>query len=150
MIMKAPSTNLAAIAVAAILATQSAHAQGYPQVPGDIMAASRAERAEAAKLSDEAFARALPEIEAWAKKGKPYIPGAAKPEDLPQAKIPAFPGAWGGGMYSFGGRGGKVIVVTNLNDSGPGSLREACEQGGPRIVVFNVAGVIRIKAPISV
>jgi len=128
----------------------SAHAQGYPQVPSDIMAASQAERAEAAKLSNEAFKRALPEIEAWAKKGKPYIPGAAKPEDLPQAKIPAFPGAWGGGMYSFGGRGGKVIVVTNLNDSGPGSFREACEQGGPRIVVFNVAGIIRLKAAISI
>ena len=128
----------------------SAHAQGYPNVPSDIMEASRAERAAAAKLSDEAFARALPEIEAWAKKGKPYNPGAAKPEELPQAKIPAFPGAWGGGMYSFGGRGGKVIVVNNLNDSGPGSFREACEQGGPRIVVFNVAGVIRLKAALSI
>ena len=124
--------------------------QGYPNVPGDIMEASRKERAEAAKLSDEAWKRAQPEIEAWAKKGKPYRPGAAKPEDLPQAKIPAFPGAWGGGMYSFGGRDGKVIVVTNLNDSGPGSFREAVEQGGPRIVVFNVAGVIRLKAAVSI
>src|ERR1041385_8948674 len=130
--------------------TVSARAQGYPKVPADIMAKSRAERAAAARLSDEAFARAMPEIEAWAKKGKPYLPGAAKPEDLPQAKIPAFPGAWGGGMYSFGGRGGKVLVVTNLNDSGPGSFRDACEQGGPRIIVFNIAGVIRINAAISI
>src|ERR1051326_5102335 len=130
--------------------TVSAFAQGYPQVPKDIMDASLKERAEAAKLSDEAFQRALPEIEAWAKKGKPYIPGAAKPEDLPQAKIPAFPGAWGGGMYSFGGRGGKVLVVTNLNDSGPGSFRDACEQGGPRMIVFNVAGLIRIKPAITI
>lgn len=114
------------------------------------MEASRKERAEAARLSDEAFKRALPEIEAWAKKGKPYIPGAGKPEDLLQAKIPAFPGAWGGGMYSFGGRGGKVIVVNNLNDSGPGSFRDACEQAGPRIVVFNVAGIIRLKAAVSI
>jgi hypothetical protein len=53
-------------------------------------------------------------------------------------------------MYSFGGRGGKVIVVTNLNDSGPGSFRDACEQGGPRIIVFNVAGIIRINAAISI
>src|SRR5580765_704596 len=128
----------------------SAHGQGYPQVPAEIMEASRAERAAAAKLSDEAFKRALPEIEAWAKKGKPYIPGAAKPEDLPQAKIPAFPGAWGGGMYSFGGRGGKVILVTNLNDSGPGSFRDAVEQGGPRMVVFNVAGIIRLQAAVSI
>lgn len=129
---------------------ENLHAQGYPKVPGDIMEKSRAERAEAAKLSDEAWQRAQPEIEAWAKKGKPYIPGAAKPEDLPQAKVPAFPGAQGGGMYSFGGRGGRVIVVTNLNDSGPGSFRDACEQGGPRIIVFNVAGVIRLNAALSI
>lgn len=128
----------------------SVQAQGYPKVPADIMAASKAERSAAGKLSDEAFQRALPEIEAWAKKGKPYIPGAAKPGDLPQANIPAFPGAWGGGMYSFGGRGGKVLVVTNLNDSGPGSFRDACEQGGPRIVIFNVAGIIRLKAAVSI
>ena len=114
------------------------------------MEKARADHAAAEKLSDEAFARALPEIEAWAKKGKPYIPGAAKPEDLPQARVPAFPGAQGGGMYSFGGRGGKVFVVTNLNDSGTGSLREACEAGGPRTIVFNVAGIIRLNAPISI
>lgn len=138
------------IVLAGLVSAMSAHAQGYPKVPNDIMEASRKERAEAARRSDEAFQRALPEIEAWAKKGKPYLPGAAKPEDLPQAKIPAFPSAWGGGMYSFGGRGGKVIVVINLNDSGPGSFREAVEQGGPRIVIFNVAGIIRLKTPVSI
>jgi len=131
-------------------AVNSSRAQGYPQVPGDLMAAANAEKREAARLSDAAWERALPQIETWAKKGKPYIPDAAKPEDLPQAKIPAFPGAWGGGMYSYGGRGGKIIVVTNLNDHGPGSFRDACEQGGPRIVIFNVAGLIRINAPISI
>ncbi len=150
MIMKNFVTHLQVIAVIVVLATQSARAQGYPNVPGDIMEASRKERAEAARLSDTAFQHALPEIEAWATKGKPYIPSAAKPDDLPQAKIPSFPGAWGGGMYSFGGRGGKVIVVNNLNDSGPGSFREAVEQGGPRIVVFNVAGIIRLKAAVSI
>lgn len=138
------------VALVALVAATSVLGQGYPQVPANIMEASRKERAEAARLSDEAWKRALPEIEAWAKKGKPYLPDAAKPEDLPQAKIPAFPGAWGGGMHSFGGRGGKVIVVTNLNDSGPGSFRDAVEQGGPRIVVFNVAGTIKLNAAVSV
>ena len=81
---------------------------------------------------------------------KPNIPWASKPEDLPQADIPAFPGAEGGGMYSFGGRGGNVIIVTSLKDSGPGTLRNACSQEGPRIVVFNVAGIIRLDSPIDV
>jgi hypothetical protein len=89
-----------------------------------------------------------PQLVEWAKKGKPFIPWAAKPEDLPQAKVPAFPGAEGGGEFSFGGRGGKVYVVTNLNDSGPGSYREACEAAGPRIVVFNVAGIIHLQQPV--
>src|SRR5579862_7868373 len=91
-----------------------------------------------------------PVIAEWAKKGKPFIPWASQPGDLPQAKVPAFPGAEGGGMYSFGGRGGKVYVVANLNDSGPGSFREACEAAGPRIVVFNVAGVIHLKKPVYI
>ena len=138
------------ILLAAAALEISADAQGYPKVPADIMEQARADHAAAVKLSDEAFARALPEIEAWSKKGKPYIPGAGKPGDLPQAKIPAFPGAEGGGKFSFGGRGGKILIVTNLNDSGPGSFREACEAGGPRTIVFNVAGIIRIVAPISI
>jgi hypothetical protein len=128
----------------------AALAQGYPKVPAELQRAMDVEGAAARQASDAAWERALPEIKSWEAKGKPYIPWAAKPEDLPQAKIPAFPGAWGGGMYSFGGRGGRVLVVTNLHDSGPGSFREACEQGGPRIVVFNVAGLIRIKAPVSI
>jgi hypothetical protein len=55
----------------------------------------------------------------------------------------AFPGAEGWGAVSQGGRGGKVLKVTNLNASGPGSLAEACTAEGPRIVVFDVSGVIR-------
>ena len=58
-------------------------------------------------------------------------------------EVKAFPGAEGWGAVSKGGRGGKVIKVTNLNRSGPGSLAEACATDGPRIVVFDVSGVIR-------
>ena len=57
----------------------------------------------------------------------------------------AFPGAEGYGAYARGGRGGKVLWVTNLNDSGPGSLREAVEAKGPRTVLFRVGGVIETK-----
>ena len=91
-----------------------------------------------------------PQIDEWVKKGKPFIPWAAKPDDLPQAEIPAFPGAEGGGKFSFGGRGGKVYVVTSLADSGPGTFREALEAAGPRIVVFNVSGIIQLKNRIVV
>ena len=102
------------------------------------------------KRSDEKWALALPAVEADAKNGKPFIPWAAEPSDLPQSTLPAFPGAEGGGQFSFGGRGGKVLVVNNLNDDGPGSFRWACEQGGARIIVFNVAGIIQLKSPVMI
>ncbi len=54
----------------------------------------------------------------------------------------SFPGAEGWGAASRGGRNGKVIKVTNLNSSGPGSLAEACATKGPRMVIFEVSGVI--------
>jgi pectate lyase len=72
------------------------------------------------------------------------------PPRLPEGVIPAFPGAWGAGMFTSGGRGGKVIAVTNLNDSGPGSLRAALETEGPRIVVFQVAGTIKIDNDLNI
>jgi hypothetical protein len=122
----------------------------YPTISKEVQAAADSLMKKEQRLSDQAWEKALPIIEQEAIKGKPYIPWAARPTDLPQADIPAFPGAEGGGKYTFGGRGGKVITVTSLEDRGPGTLREACETGGARIIVFNVAGIIRIKSPIIV
>jgi hypothetical protein len=122
----------------------------YPTIPKAMEDSAERVMAEVKQLSDKAWEKALPVIEADEKKGKPFVPWAAKPGDLPQAKIPAFPGAEGGGAFSFGGRGGKVYVVTTLADSGPGSFREACEQGGARIIVFNVAGIIQLKTPVDI
>jgi hypothetical protein len=137
-------------AMAALLGITEKAAAQYPDIPSDVKAWSDSLVKAANKHSDEAWAKALPIIDADERAGKPYIPWASRPTDLPQADIAAFPGAEGGGKYSFGGRGGRVIVVTNLNDDGPGSLRWACEQGGARIVVFNVAGIIRLKSPLII
>ena len=98
-------------------------------------------------------------------------PEGPKPEDPPvtpsdpsqyyaQFKIPAgedahgkalaFPGAEGGGMYTTGGRGGKVIHVTTLADSGTGSLRAALSESGARTVVFDVAGLIELGSTLNI
>ncbi|MES2773817.1 MAG: polysaccharide lyase [Bacteroidota bacterium] len=137
------------LVVSGLLSQLQGNAQ-YPTIPKELEDSANAEMARFQKLSDEAWAKALPIVEADAKKGKPFVPWASKSSDLPQAKIPAFPGAQGGGAFSFGGRGGRVFVIKTLADSGPGSLREACEQGGARIIVFNVAGIIQLKSPINI
>jgi hypothetical protein len=66
--------------------------------------------------------------------------------NLRRSHAPAFPGVEGFGHYTVGGRGGKVLEVTNLNDAGPGSFRAAVRAKGPRTVVFRVSGTIALES----
>ncbi len=135
--------------VLAALTAAPAFAQ-YPTIPDALQAktdermAREEERLE--KLWEE---EVYPIVKKEATEGKPYLIWGSNPLDFVKASIPAFPGAEGGGAYTPGGRGGKIYVVTSLADNGPGTLREACEAGGVRTIVFNVAGIIELEKPIS-
>ncbi|QES90944.1 polysaccharide lyase [Rhizosphaericola mali] len=122
----------------------------YPIIPKSLEDSANMQMDIIQKRSDSIWKLALPIVQSEAAKGRPFVPWASKPEDLIKAAIPAFPGAEGAGAYTSGGRGGKIIVVSNLNDDGEGSFRWACEQGGARIIVFNVAGIIHLKTPINI
>jgi pectate lyase len=74
----------------------------------------------------------------------------AAAQDQGTGLVPAFPGAEGFGAYAKGGRGGAVCEVTNLNDSGAGSLRNCIDAQGPRIVVFRLGGTILLKTPLVI
>lgn len=122
----------------------------YPTIPDSTKQRGKAQEAVWDSIDDAAWQRIVPVVMNDMLNGKPFVPWCGDPSQLRQAPIPAFPGAIGGGRFSFGGRGGQVYVVTSLADSGEGSLREACEAGGARIIVFNVAGEIHLERPIHV
>jgi pectin methylesterase-like acyl-CoA thioesterase len=83
-----------------------------------------------------------------------YLNGIISDSENPpaQAQLPAFPGAEGYAKFATGGRGGKVVEVTNLNDDGAGSFRQAFNAfpGEPITIVFKVGGIIELASPIKV
>lgn len=77
-------------------------------------------------------------------------PAVSRAQAAEPAATLAFPGAEGAGRFATGGRGGRVLRVTTLADSGPGSLREAVEDRGPRTIIFDIGGTIRLASPLTV
>ena len=82
--------------------------------------------------------------------GNSSIVGASSTNRALVTALPAFPGAEGFGANTIGGRGGKIFEVTNLNDSGAGSLRACVEASGPRICVFRTGGLIVLQSALKI
>lgn len=109
-----------------------------------IEASKQAKRASEKLLRDRPQSRQSKSSEPSASVSGPSGPSG------PARALPAFPGAEGFGSTTPGGRGGRPIFVTNLDDAGAGSFRAACEAEGPRIVIFRVSGLITLAKPIVI
>ena len=99
---------------------------------------------ECGTRASDATAGAAPAGTAGADAGA--VSGAPQADVSAESGLPVFPGAEGYGTRTRAGRGGKVVAVTSLADSGPGTLRDALEDRGPRTIVFRVGGVIELKS----
>ena len=95
--------NKIILAVMALVMMPSAVFAQYPKVTKEAQAKLDSLEALWTAHSDSAWAVAFPIVKQEAMAGRPYVPWASRPYDLRQAKIPAFPGAEGGGMFTFGG-----------------------------------------------
>jgi pectate lyase len=91
----------------------------------------------------------IPMLVAAVTPGPPPNPTTPRPVE-PQGGLPVFPGAEGFGTRTIAGRGGRIIEVTSLADSGPGSLREALNDPSPRIIVFRVGGTIELTESLAI
>lgn len=118
-----------------------------------------ADNRRASRTWPPAVARRLPVdlIHAAALAALLLLPSGAAGADAPSpslgaapASVPAFPGAEGFGAGARGGRGGAVCEVINLDDRGPGSLRDCVRRSGPRTVVFRVGGTITLDSAIKI
>jgi hypothetical protein len=138
-------TTLLLVIGAAIvgIAPQLAQPQ-YPNISKEIGERSDAKKKAADDRSDAVFEKSSRRSRRTPRTASPTSPAPPSPKISRKRRSPAFPGAWGGGMYSHGGRGGRVIVVTSWPTPAPARSAKRAKPAGPRVVVFNVAGIIKL------